>query len=217
MKFVLPPLPFTMDALEPHLSREQIFYHYEHHHRGYLEKLDAALKGSEKRELPLEEVVCSTKGKVYNLAAQVWNHEFLWRSFSPKKTAPPSGKFGELLQTSFGGKDGFDDRFARVAEERFGSGWTWLVYDPNVDRLAVTSTEDAKNPLGTNVVPLLTLDVWEHAYYLDYKDDRKTYIGKFLTQLINWEFAGTNLSQCVNPAARPIATAEALAHHLQPP
>jgi len=197
MQFVLPPLPFQMDALEPHLTREQIFYHYDHHHRGYLEKLDAALKDSNKRELPLEEIVCMTEGKIYNLAAQVWNHEFLWQSLSPTVRAP-NGKLSDLLQASFGDMNGFRERFAHEAEERFGSGWAWLVYDPRTDWLTVTSTEDAKNPLGTGLIPLLTLDVWEHAYYLDYKDDRKTYIGKFLDHLINWDFANSNLAACTS-------------------
>jgi superoxide dismutase, Fe-Mn family len=197
MKFTLPPLPFAQDALEPHLSRQQIFYHYEHHHRGYLEKLDSALTG-EKRTLSLEELVCTSKGKVYNLAAQVWNHNFLWQSLSPKKTALPDTRLADLLQSSFGGRDGFNDRFARVAEERFGSGWTWLLYDAGLDRLTVTSTDDAKNPLCSESIPLLTLDVWEHAYYLDYKDDRKSYIGKFLDHLINWDFANSNLAACTS-------------------
>jgi Fe-Mn family superoxide dismutase len=197
MDFALPPLPFEMDALEPHVSREQIFFHYDHHHRGYLEKLDAALKDSPKRALPLEEIVCTSQGKVYNLAAQVWNHQFLWQSFSPTRQAPPAGKLTHLLSASFGGPSGFDERFAHEAEERFGSGWAWLVYDPHADWLSVTSTDDAKNPLGTDAVPLLTLDVWEHAYYLDYKDDRKAFIHAFLEHFVNWDFANTNLERAI--------------------
>jgi Fe-Mn family superoxide dismutase len=201
MKFTLPPLPFAQNALEPHLSREQIFYHYEHHHRGYLEKLDAALTGDQ-RSLSLEALMSTSKGRVYNLAAQVWNHNFLWQSLSPKKTAPRDTPLADLLQSSFGGRDGFNDRFTRVAAEHFGSGWAWLVYDPGLDRLAITSTDDAKNPLDGNAVPLLTLDVWEHAYYLDYKDDRKSYIAKFLDHLINWDFANGNLAAYTQAAPR---------------
>jgi len=202
MKFVLPPLPFAMDALEPYLSREQLYYHYEKHHRGYLQKLDAELKNSEKRMLPLEEIIRTSKGKVFNFAAQFWNHSFLWQCFAPNKRTEPTGRLAELLDSSLGGKDGFDERFAKAAEEEFGSGWAWLTYDPQTRRLTIISTDDAKNPLQMDLVPLLTLDVWEHAYYLDYKHDRKSYIAAFLNHLINWEFAADNLSRYLEQRKR---------------
>jgi Fe-Mn family superoxide dismutase len=195
MKFVLPPLPFALDALEPHLSRDQLYYHYEKHHRGYLEKLDSELKNSEKRTLPLEEIIRTSKGKTFNFAAQLWNHSFLWHCLTPHRQALQDGRLADLMQSSFGGVDGFNDRFAKAAEEEFGSGWAWLVYDPQLRRLSIMSTDDAKNPLQTDLVPLLTLDVWEHAYYLDYKHDRKSYISVFLEHLINWQFAEEGLSR----------------------
>ena len=195
MKFELPPLPYAMDALEPYIGREQLYYHYEKHHRGYLHKLDAELKNSEKRMLPLEEIIRTSKGKVFNFAAQFWNHCFLWPCFTPDARREPTGRLTELLDSSFGGVDGFKERFAKAAEEEFGSGWAWLTYDPQLRRLSIMSTDDAKNPLQTDLVPLLTLDVWEHAYYLDYKHDRKSYISAFLENLVNWEFAEANLAE----------------------
>jgi superoxide dismutase, Fe-Mn family len=201
MQFELPPLPYAVDALEPHISKAQLSYHYEKHHRGYLDKLDAALTDSKRRELELEEIVRTSDGKVFNFAAQLWNHTFLWHSLTPEK-AQPSALLQRSIDASFDGLDGFQEAFAETAAGEFGSGWAWLVMDPRSERLTVCSTHDAGTPLTTAKVPLLTLDVWEHAYYLDYKNDRRAYIEAFLKHLANWNFASANLERALAQVPR---------------
>jgi superoxide dismutase, Fe-Mn family len=201
MQFELPPLPYAADSLEPHISKEQLFYHYEKHHRGYLKKLDAALTDEKRRARELEEIVRTSEGKIFNSAAQLWNHTFLWHSLTPSKTRPDA-TLDRLLEAGFGGIDGFRKKFADAAASEFGSGWAWLTVDPHSQRLTVMTTHDAGTPLTTDQVPLLTLDVWEHAYYLDYKNDRAAYIKAFLNDLINWDFASANLERCLKPARK---------------
>jgi superoxide dismutase, Fe-Mn family len=198
MKFELTQLPYAADALEPYMSRHTLHFHHDKHHQGYLDKVRAGLDAS-KHELPLEDIIRDAEGagesKLFNSAAQVWNHDFFWFCLSPEKPSLNDRGLQELLDKSFGGLDQFTEKFATVAADEFGSGWAWLVYSPGSDRLEVLSTTDAKTPLTSDQVPLLTLDVWEHAYYLDYKHDRPGYISAFLEHLINWDFAAENLKR----------------------
>ncbi len=193
MDFELEPLPFANDALEPFIGAETVTIHHEKHHGGYLKKLDAALDNEEARSQSLTDVMLVSEGAQFNLAAQVWNHNFYWQSLSATTQAVPDGTFAALIDQSFGGVDEFKRRFADAAANEFGSGWAWLVWNPGSQRLEVSSTTDAVNPLVNGNIPLLTLDVWEHAYYLDYRQDRPGYISAFLDAHVNWEFAEQNL------------------------
>ena len=195
MEFELNSLPYEKDALAPFLSVDTVSTHYEKHHAGYLKKLDKALEGSPLREKTLTEIMLEVEGGTFNLAAQVWNHNFYWLSLSPESQTLPDGELADLIQESFGGEDNFLSEFADAAANQFGSGWAWLVFDPDGQKLAVVSTTDAENPLLDGQIPLLTLDVWEHAYYLDYKNDRGAYIAAFLDAHLNWQFAQENLAE----------------------
>jgi superoxide dismutase, Fe-Mn family len=193
LDFKLPELPYPADALEPHMSERTLFHHHQKHHQGYLDKLRKALDGSPKADLPLEQIVASVQGSAFNSAAQVWNHDFFWPSLTPEPAPPRDDQLKGLLERSFGGLDQWKSQFAEVAAAEFGSGWTWLVYHPSEKRLGIFSTTDAITPLLMNVTPLLTLDVWEHAYYLDYQHDRAAYIEAFVDRLVNWETAAERL------------------------
>lgn len=196
MKFEMMELPFERDALEPFLARRTVDIHYEKHHAGYLAKLDDALEGPA-RDQSLDEVVTNARGSTFNLAAQVWNHNFYWHSLSASAQVPEHPVLISKLDEAFGGIDGFSEAFAAAAANEFGSGWAWLVVDPESQDLAVTSTTDAVNPLIAGAVPLLTLDVWEHAYYLDYQNRRGDYIKAFLSEHLNWRFVEENLRSAV--------------------
>lgn len=185
------PLPFEANALEPFISQRTVDVHYSKHHAGYLRKLDAALQ-DERRELDLPELVCTTSGSLFNLAAQVWNHDFYWQSLSVEAQTPEDSGLSAELVRAFGGIDGFNSTFAQAAAREFGSGWAWLLWDPADEALQISSTTDAVNPMTSGQVPLLTLDVWEHAYYLDYQNRRGDYIQEFLKAHINWRFAEAN-------------------------
>jgi Fe-Mn family superoxide dismutase len=196
LHFELPELPYAADALEPFISERTVFHHYEKHHQGYLDKLRNALGDvSATAGLPLEHIVTSADGQVFNLAAQVWNHNFYWQSLTPERMDVMDAGLKRLLDRSFGGIDRWKREFAAVAAAEFGSGWAWLAYSPQEDSLSVFSTTDAVTPLVMDVVPLLTLDVWEHAYYLDYQQERGAYIDAFVDRLVNWEFAAARLSR----------------------
>jgi len=184
-------LPFASDALEPFLSQRTVEVHYGKHHAGYLRKLDAALQ-DERRELSLPELVCSTQGSLFNLAAQVWNHDFYWQSLTVDAQVPEDADLVKAMDAAFGGVEGFHSSFAQAAAKEFGSGWAWLLWDPADEALQITSTTDAVNPMTSGQIPLLTLDVWEHAYYLDYQNRRGDYIQAFLKAHINWRFAESN-------------------------
>jgi Fe-Mn family superoxide dismutase len=194
MPIELPELPYSADALEPHVSENTLNFHYGKHHRGYVNKLNAAIEGTDLASSSLEDIMHSSfRGNdagVFNNAAQVWNHTFLWHSMSPSGGPVPQGPLAEAVDRDFGGQDAFRDEFAKAATSRFGSGWVWLVVDG--DSLSVTSTGNADNPLVHGQYPLLTLDVWEHAYYLDYQNNRGKYVDTFLRELINWDFAVSN-------------------------
>jgi len=195
MTIALPKLPYAHDALEPHVSARTLSFHYDKHHRGYFEKLNKLIDGTPYAELPLEDVISRARKNadldILNNAAQVWNHTFLWRSMTPGGAGEPGGRIGELVEKSFGGLDGFKQQFRDAALSQFGSGWTWLVQDGPT--LRIVSTGNADSPVGTRMTPLLTLDVWEHAYYLDYQNDRAGYTDAFLDKLIDWDFAAANL------------------------
>jgi Fe-Mn family superoxide dismutase len=197
MKFTLAPLPFAEDALEPHISQRTVNIHYHKHHKGYLSKLDKALVNDHRRTMTLEGIIRSADGPVFNSAAQVWNHSFYWQSIKPGGNKKPgTGPFFEQVIADFGSFDALQKQLGAVAAGEFGSGWGWLVYDDVTTSLQVISTTDAENPLLSACTPLLTVDVWEHAYYLDYQNEREKYLDAAIKHLINWDFAAQNFQQC---------------------
>lgn len=196
MAISLSKLPYDMDALEPHISAETMQYHYDKHHRGYVNKLNKQIEGTPLDKLSLEEIIDSARRTaeigVLNNALQVWNHTFLWESMSPGGSEKPNGEIAQRIESDFGNLDAFKERFLEAATGLFGSGWVWLVEDHG--KLKIISTGNADSPVGTALKPLLVVDVWEHAYYIDYRNNRKKYIQQFLDELINWDFAARNLS-----------------------
>ena len=193
MKFELPPLPYARRALAPHLSARTLDEHYEKHHKGYLRKLTKLVRGKPEEKLSLEELVRTSSGDVFENAAQIWNHNFYWRSMRPGGGGRPDKAMGELLAKSFGSVADFKRRLAEAATERFGSGWAWLLQEQG-GRLRIESSSNADNPLRNGFIPLLVIDVWEHAYYLDYQSERDRYVKGFLDHLLNWEFVAENLA-----------------------
>ncbi|HRW67875.1 MAG TPA: superoxide dismutase [Candidatus Competibacter sp.] len=194
--FKLPPLPYAENALEPVISARTIGFHYGKHHQGYVNNLNKLVTGTPLADQPLEAVVKATANPdqtaIFNNAAQVWNHTFYWNSLKPKGGGKPTGALAEMIDKSFGGFEQFKAEFAKAATSQFGSGWAWLVKDG--DKLAVVKTGNADNPLVHGQKPLLTVDVWEHAYYLDYQNRRAEYVTAVLDGLINWDFAAQNLA-----------------------
>jgi Fe-Mn family superoxide dismutase len=195
MTFKLTELPYDRDALEPHISARTLDYHHGRHHKDYVDKLNRNIAGTKYENMGIEEVIRaswkSDDKPVYNNASQAWNHTFLWDSMKPGGDGIPTGSLSRLVDDQFGGLDAFREQFRESATAQFGSGWTWLIADD--DALAIVSTADADSPLTAEAKPLLTLDVWEHAYYLDYQNSRDKYVDAFLENLINWEFAQANL------------------------
>jgi Fe-Mn family superoxide dismutase len=195
MTFKLTELPYDRGALEPHISARTLDFHYGKHHKTYVENLNKAVAGTKYEDMALEEVIQVSFRKkdtpVYNNGAQAWNHTFFWDSMDPASDGGPSGSLADKLDDQFGGIDGFRKQFKKSAVSKFGSGWTWLIADG--DSLAIVSTSDADSPLTTDATPLITLDVWEHAYYLDYQNSRDRFVDAFLEHLINWDFAQDNL------------------------
>jgi Fe-Mn family superoxide dismutase len=192
MNFDLPELPYAFDALQPHIGAQTLQLHYGKHHRGYMTKLEKALRGTDKAEQTLEEIVCSSAGDVFNNAAQVWNHSFYWRCMRAGG-GEPDAELEAMLRRDLGGVEAFKREFAAVAAGEFGSGWAWLVQTKG-GGLKVLSSSDADNPLRNGQTPLLTLDVWEHAYYLDYQNERGKYIEAYLDHLLDWSFVRANLA-----------------------
>jgi Fe-Mn family superoxide dismutase len=190
MTFSLPELPYAKEALEPHMSRETLEYHYGKHHKTYVDTANKLVAGTEFEKLTLEEVILKSSGKIFNNTAQIWNHSFFWNCLSPK-SAPPGKKLADALVKSFGGLDDFKKQFTETALGTFGSGWSWLVKNSD-GTLAIVSTQGAGNPLTDHKKPLLTCDVWEHAYYIDYRNARPTYLEHYWA-LVNWEFVERNL------------------------
>jgi Fe-Mn family superoxide dismutase len=191
MPIELPPLPWAKDALEPHISKETIEFHYGKHHQTYVTKLNELIANTDKAGKSLEEIVKSSQGPTFNNAAQVWNHTFYWNSIKPKAGGQPTGAVANAIKESFGSYDAFRKEFVEAATTQFGSGWAWLVKDGS--KLKVVKTPNAETPLTTAAKPILTIDVWEHAYYIDYRNARPKYIDTFMDQLINWDFANANL------------------------
>jgi Fe-Mn family superoxide dismutase len=192
MAHTLPDLPYAMDALEPHISRETLEYHYGKHHNTYVEKLNGLIKDTEWANASLEEIVRGSSGGVFNNAAQVWNHTFYWHCLSPNGGGAPGGELAKAIDASFGSFDKFKEQFSDKAVTLFGSGWAWLVKKPD-GSLAIVQTGNAETPLTGDGKPLMTCDVWEHAYYIDYRNARPKYLEAFW-QLVNWDFVASNLA-----------------------
>lgn len=196
MKITLPRLPYPYHALEPHISRATLELHHGKHHRGYVEKARALAKEVRLADSSLEQVIRETAGKasertLFNNAAQAWNHAFLWQSMRSDGGKKPFGEIVDRIAGAFGSYETFAEKFTTAAIGHFGSGWVWLVLDDGA--LRITTTENADTPLAHDQVPLLTLDLWEHAYYLDYQNRRPDYVAAFLGHLVNWDFAYWNL------------------------
>ncbi len=193
---VLPPLPYADNALSPIISANTISFHYGKHHRAYVDNLNKLIAGTEFADLPLEDIITKTAGKadktaIFNNAAQTWNHTFYWRSLDPKGGAAPPEALRQKIEASFGSLDACKQELATAGTTQFGSGWAWLVLDGG--KLKIVKTGNADSPLTTGMKPLLTIDVWEHAYYLDYQNRRADYLNAVLDKLVNWGFAAGNL------------------------
>jgi Fe-Mn family superoxide dismutase len=193
MAFELPPLPYAIDALAPKgISQETLEYHYGKHHQTYVTNLNKAIEGTADESLSLEEIILKADpGPLFNNAAQVWNHTFYWNSISPTGGGAPAGEVADRINADFGSFDDFKSKFADAATTQFGSGWAWLVEDGG--KLDVVKTANADLPLKDGQKALLTIDVWEHAYYIDFRNARPNYISNFIDQLINWDFVAANL------------------------
>ncbi len=193
-RFELPALPYALDALEPFMSRETLEYHYGKHHQTYVNNLNALTEGTPFAEKSLEEVVRSSEGGVFNNAAQVWNHAFFWQSMKPQGGGLPSGALLAAIEAAWGSFDAFKKAFSDAAAGNFGSGWTWLVKKTD-GSLAIVNTSNAGTPLTMEgVKPLLTIDVWEHAYYVDHRNARPKFIEAYFSNLVNWAFAEANFA-----------------------
>ncbi|MDR2871338.1 MAG: superoxide dismutase [Fe] [Xanthomonadaceae bacterium] len=191
MAIELPPLPYDRTALEPHISAETLEYHYGKHHKTYVDNLNKQIEGTEFAALPLVEIVRKAQGGMFNNAAQVWNHTFYWNCLKPQGGGEPTGKLAEAIDKSFGNFATFKEEFTKLAIATFGSGWAWLVQRPD-GSVALVSTSNAATPITGDDTPLMTCDVWEHAYYIDYRNARAKYLDAFWN-LANWEFAASNL------------------------
>jgi len=192
MAYQLPALPYESDALEPHVSAETIGFHYGKHHQTYVTNLNNLVSGTEYEGLALEEVVKRASGAIFNNSAQIWNHTFYWRSLSPSGGGEPDGELAQAIVNAFGSFEAFKEKFSASAVGNFGSGWTWLVKNSD-GTVEIVNTSNAETALTTNKQPLLTCDVWEHAYYIDYRNARPKYVEAFWN-LINWDFAAQNFA-----------------------
>jgi superoxide dismutase, Fe-Mn family len=190
MEHTLPALPYAMDALQPHISKETLEFHYGKHHQTYVTNLNNLIKGSEFENSSLEEIVKKSAGGVFNNAAQIWNHTFYWNSLSPKGGGTPSGALAAAINAKWGSFDAFKEAFTKSAVGNFGSSWTWLVKKAD-GSLDIVNTSNAATPVTTADKPLITCDLWEHAYYIDYRNRRPDYMNAFWS-LVNWEFASKN-------------------------
>jgi len=193
MSFELQPLPYSKSALEPHISERTVSFHYDKHHAGYVKKLNDAVKDSPLAQQSLEDIITGKPAQgTYNSAAQVWNHDLYWRSLTPDTTRP-SADLSELIDNAFKSKREFEEKLKTAALGEFGSGWAWVLFDPDSSELKIETTTDAVCPLGSGKTPLLTVDVWEHAYYLDYQNDRGDYLEHLISNLLDWESASKRL------------------------
>lgn len=195
MAFTIIPLPFAQDALEPNMSAKTLSYHYGKHYKGYCDTLNKLIEGTDYEKMPLEEIIrTSQKGPIFNNAAQTWNHAFFWNSLTPNGGGDPKGALKDAIEAKYGSMDAFRDEFTKMAVGNFGSGWTWLVRNPD-GTVDIVNTSNAGDPLSSLATPLLTCDVWEHAYYLDYYNMRVTFVKTFLEKLVNWDFACKNYEE----------------------
>ncbi len=197
VRFTLPPLPYEDNALEPVISSRTMGFHYGKHHKGYLDNLNNLIRDTDYAKMPLENIITATAGNpetmaIFNNAAQTWNHTFYWNSLKPGGGGDPSGELKTLIESSFGSVDKCKEAFADAAVTQFASGWAWLTYDGQ--NIGVMKTSNADNPMTHGLNPLLTIDVWEHAYYLDYQNRRKDHVNEVIEKLLNWDFASQNLA-----------------------
>jgi Fe-Mn family superoxide dismutase len=198
MAFTLPELPYARNALAPHISEETLNFHYGKHHQAYVTNLNGLVEGTDLAGKSLEEVIKisaadKSKAGIFNNSAQVWNHTFYWHSMKPNGGGKPHGKVAELIERDLGGYDNFVKEFKQAGATQFGSGWAWLSYKGG--KLVISKTPNAETPLTEEgTTPLMTMDVWEHAYYLDYQNRRPDYIDTFLNSLVNWDFVNQNLA-----------------------
>jgi len=190
MAFSLPDLPYGKDALAPYLSAETLEYHHGKHHNAYVTNLNSLIEGTELADRSLEDIIMVSEGGVFNNAAQVWNHTFYWKCMKPGGGGEPAGELGAALEAAFGSVAEFKKQFTQAAVTQFGSGWAWLVLEGGT--LRVTKTSNADLPMKHGQIALLTVDVWEHAYYLDYRNQRPKYVEAFLEHLVNWDFVAAN-------------------------
>lgn len=193
MTFHLPELPYAMNALEPHISQETLEYHYGKHHKAYVDKLNGLVSGTEFENASLEEIITKASGGLFNNGAQVWNHTFYWNCLAPQGGGEPNGALMDTIKRTFGSFTDFKEKFSQSASTLFGSGWAWLVKNPD-SSLDIVAASNAGNPLREGKTPLLTCDVWEHAYYIDYRNARPKYIESFW-KLVNWDFVAKNLAK----------------------
>ena len=193
MAFTLPELPYSKDALAPHISAETLEYHHGKHHKAYVDNLNKLLDGKPEASKSLEEVIMSSEAGVFNNAAQIWNHTFYWSSMKANGGGKPTGDLAAAIDRDFGSFDKFKEEFTQAGITQFGSGWAWLVLEGG--KLKVTKTPNADLPMKHGQKALLTMDVWEHAYYIDFRNARPKYIETFLTSLANWDFALENLKK----------------------
>ena len=196
--FTLPPLPYADSALAPVISANTLGFHYGKHHKAYVDNLNNLAKGTAHEGAALEKVIAESAGKadqvaIFNNAAQIWNHTFYWNSLKPKGGGKPSGKLAAMIDSDLGGYDNFKKELAATTVSQFGSGWGWLVVEGG--KLKVVKTSNAEVPFTKGQKPLLTIDVWEHAYYLDYQNKRADYVNALIDQLLNWDFAAENLAK----------------------
>jgi superoxide dismutase, Fe-Mn family len=197
MAFELPPLPYDKSALEPHVSAKTLEFHHGKHHQAYVTNLNNLVKDTPMANQSLEQIIKATakddsKAGIFNNAAQIWNHTFFWNSMKPKGGGAPSGALADKINQAFGGLDKFKEQFKQAGVTQFGSGWAWLVSEGG--QLKVTKTANAVTPMGLGQTALLTCDVWEHAYYLDYQNRRPDFVQSFLDNLVNWDFVAKNLA-----------------------
>jgi Fe-Mn family superoxide dismutase len=200
MAYQLPTLPYDYTALEPYITKSTLEFHHDKHHNGYVANFNKAVSGTELDSKSLEEVIKATAGDssqvgIFNNAAQAWNHSFYWQCMKPNGGGTPQGALAEKINSDFGSYEQLVEALKTAGATQFGSGWAWLVLDG--DTLKVTKTGNADNPLASGQIPLLTIDVWEHAYYLDYQNRRPDYLSDFLDKLVNWDFVADNLAKAM--------------------
>ena len=199
MTFTLPPLPYPKDALEPYISAKTLEFHHGKHHKTYVDTLNKLVEGKPEANMPLEQLIAAAyrneKTAVFNNAAQAWNHDFFWHCLKPGGGQAPQGELKRAIDHDLGGVEKFAAAFKEAATTQFGSGWAWLIFDGS--RLRVVKTGNAVNPIATGQIALLTCDVWEHAYYLDYQNRRADFVGAFLDHLVNWDFVAANFAQAL--------------------